>query len=392
MTVFLFIAHARNDTGAVHNSKKLLCDSHNANNHGSVNPHKDIEISGSSTSHNVKENRTVHTSSIAGKHKETEPNVNYECPPTSLPDIRSLEVCGSWIRTCHRECLCNKRESIVSIPKIVHFIKDGNLTFSDWLAIVAAKKYIKPFEINLYSHENTLPNCWMRRLRLIDRVRVINLSDKQWLESLNNVTVCHVEHQSDLLRNAILYHYGGIYMDTDAIATKSFDSLLNNHSVVLGRNMVNRIGNGLIISRQQSCLICDYATEACDSFDGSWTKHSTVSLSNIVDLNGTLYNDLLVLNYTSGFFPFSWKKIHFNELFDVESSEVDFSPTQVYALHLFGSKFPEKISERFQDLNWLNGSHSILATHLRTLINSQVLISHYLNETLCEDLPTNFLS
>ena len=312
------------------------------------------------------------------------------CPPSSTFDPRKVEVCGGWIRTCPRDCMCEKKESIVQIPRIVHFIKDGNLTFSDWLAVVAAEKYIKPIKINLYTREDVLPNCWMRRLHLINHVNRIELTAGQWLENLNNVTVSRIEHQSDLLRNALLFHYGGVYMDTDAIATKSFDALLANHSIVLGQNLVNRTGNGLIIARRRSCLICDYASQACDKFDGSWTKHSTSSLSSLVKNSGTKYN-LLLLDNNTGFFPFSWKEEHFNQLVDVNSTQIPFSPTQAYALHLFGSKFSEEIYERFGNLTWINESPSVLASHVRTLINSQLLKPDHLNETLCEELPPNLL-
>lgn len=314
-----------------------------------------------------------------------------KCPQTSakILDIKRLQPCGVWIRTCERECLC-KQNKPVAIPRVVHFIKDDNLTFSDWLAVIAAKKYIKPTKINLFTRDDISPNCWMRRLHLIDDVNIIGLTAEQWLEKVNNVTVPYVEHQSDLLRNAILYHYGGIYMDTDAFATKSFDSLLSGYSVVLGQNLVNKTGNGLILARRQSCLMCDYALLACDMYDGSWIKHSTVSLSTLVQMNDASYN-LLLLSNTSGFFPFSWKQKHFYQLFDLNSAQVSFSPTQVYALHLFGSKFPEEIMERFSNLTWINESPSILASHVRTLIHSQLLKHSHLNETVCINLPPKLL-
>ena len=312
-----------------------------------------------------------------------------KCPLTTatVTDIKQLEACSGWIRTCHRECLCEQSKTI---PRVVHFIKDDNLTFSDWLAVIAAMKYIKPTKINLFTRDDTAPNCWMRRLHLISDVNIIGLTAEQWLEKVNNITIPYVEHQSDLLRNAILYHYGGIYMDTDAIATKSFDSLLSKYSVILGQNLVNNTGNGLIVARRQSCLMCDYASSGCDTYDGSWTKHSTISLSDLVKMNNTKYN-LLLLSNTSGFFPFSWKEKHFHQLFDVNSTQVSFSTTQVYALHLFGSKFPEKITERFNNLTWINESPSILASHMRTLIHSQLLKPDHLNETMCINLPPKLL-
>ena len=230
----------------------------------------------------------------------------------------------------------------------------------------------------------------MKRLKLLHNVDIIGLTSKQWLDTLNSVLVTRVEHQSDLLRNAILYHYGGTYMDTDAIATKSFDPLLSNHSIVLGQNLVNLTGNGLIVARRQSCLICDYASLACDAYDGSWRKHSTVSLSNLIQMNTAKYN-LLLLSNTSGFFPFSWREEHFHQLFDVSSTNVSFSTNQVYALHLFGSKFPKEILNRFNNLTWINESPSILASHLRTVVHSQFLSPNHLNEAMCVNLPSNLL-
>ena len=353
----------------------------------------DYRVRRPSAKKNIKEDSQFHKALLNDTNGQQEENgeSNIMCPPLSTPDATKLDPCGDWIRTCHKECMCGQGEKTVQIPKVVHFIKDGNLTFSDWLAIVAAKKYIKPVEINLFTRQDIVPSCWMRRLHVIDSLRIVKLSDRQWLEHLNNVTVSYVEHQSDLLRNAILYYYGGIYMDTDAIATKSFDNLLRNYSVVLGRNLPNRIGNGLIIAQRRSCLICHYASQACANFDGSWTKHSTLSLSNLVKMNTTNYN-LKILNYTSGFFPFSWKERHFHQLFDTNASLIEFSPTQVYSLHLYGSKFYEEIAERFNNLTWIMESPSIVAKHLRTVINSQFLNSQHLNESLCVDLPLSLLS
>ena len=55
-----------------------------------------------------------------------------DCPSTTTApplDVKRLDPCGPWIRTCHRECQCSENSRKL-VPRVVHFIKDGNLTFS----------------------------------------------------------------------------------------------------------------------------------------------------------------------------------------------------------------------------------------------------------------------
>ena len=59
---------------------------------------------------------------------------------------------------------------------------------------------------------------------------------------------------SDYLRLWILYHEGGIYMDTDVQVIKSFDDLLSN-PMFLGYEMNDYIGTGIIGAEKNNTLL-----------------------------------------------------------------------------------------------------------------------------------------
>ena len=53
--------------------------------------------------------------------------------------------------------------------------------------------------------------------------------------------VKHYAHRADVLRLKLLYEHGGIYLDLDMVALRSFDPLLH-HDVVMSRELDGKIG------------------------------------------------------------------------------------------------------------------------------------------------------
>lgn len=299
--------------------------------------------------------------------KFTTPALNTLATPSHHPTTKELSNtssefygCGEWLKQCEKECSNGNGK----IPRLIHFIKDKDFSFMDWWAVMAARKYIKPDRIYFYSKEE-LEGCWWRRASKY--IQHVVLPEDQWVHSVNRIPVDRIEHQSDLLRNGILYHQGGIYMDTDAIATKSFDPLFDQH-VVLSKNVLQEVGNGLLMVEKHSCFICHYGKKACENFSGLWVTHSVRTLTHLVHRKLARYNGLVVLGHNDGFYPLSWFDDDQKILFEKNAETVGFNTHKVFALHLFTSAYKDLKKRCLGNFTWLSESPSVAASAAREVL------------------------
>ena len=143
---------------------------------------------------------------------------------------------------------------------MVYFIKvDSKFGFLDWVAVMAARAFVKPEKILLFSADK-LNSCWWNRTKPL--VTHVILPKHMWITKQNNIVLRYMAHKADFLRNALVYHLGGMYMDNDIVAVKSFEPLLYNQ-VVLSRQHGGPLGNGLMLARKHSCFMCSFAKHAC---------------------------------------------------------------------------------------------------------------------------------
>jgi hypothetical protein len=87
------------------------------------------------------------------------------------------------------------------------------------------KKYCPEYEIRLWN-ESTFDIEQNRFIREASELR-------QWA------------HVTDYVRLAVVYQFGGIYLDTDVELIKSFDNLINNYAGFAGFEHDNKIATGL---------------------------------------------------------------------------------------------------------------------------------------------------
>lgn len=123
------------------------------------------------------------------------------------------------------------------IPKIIHYCWFGNKPLPKLGAecIESWRKYLPDYEI-IEWNESNFP---------IDSISYTKEAAKseKWA------------FVSDYARFYILYHYGGIYMDTDVEVLKSLDPLLV-HQAFSGFESVDRVAPGLILgTEKQSSLM-----------------------------------------------------------------------------------------------------------------------------------------
>jgi len=211
------------------------------------------------------------------------------------------------------------------------------------------------------------------------------LCEMTWVNTVNGYKVTELAHKTDFMKNALLYILGGIYFNTDSIATKSFDDLLHGYQAVVSIQVSKMPGNGLLVAQKGSCFMCAFAKQACRNFDGHWDTHSVQTLDSL--LATRLYKNVKVLEYANGFFPFGWNKVDVQPLNEEDMNTLPFSLLQVYAVHLYNSGVFTKIYRpNFYNYTWLIGSPSTAAHAIRAAFSSW-FNETYFNVSLCIDPP-----
>ena len=116
------------------------------------------------------------------------------------------------------------------IPKIVHFIfglkgPDPPMRLENYLSVKSAHMNIKPDKIYFHYHWEPVGPWWNLTKTLVTLSR-IPLPTEIYGNALD-----HFAHKSDVVRLQMLIKHGGIYLDLDVLALKSFDALLQNDFV-----------------------------------------------------------------------------------------------------------------------------------------------------------------
>ena len=148
-----------------------------------------------------------------------------------------------------------RAQSSFLVPNIVHYVWFNKLTrafqFHHMLSILSVDKYIKPDVI--YFHTNKVPTgtYWNQVLEVQNfqvllrepdnKVFGVRLKNRQGYET----TLSNVE------RVKIVYEFGGIYMDLDYIALKSFDTL-RKYACTLGYERDGLVCGGVIVCARES--------------------------------------------------------------------------------------------------------------------------------------------
>ena len=269
-----------------------------------------------------------------------------------------LNGCGEWTKTCEKECVSTLEGGI---PRLVHFIKvDSSFGFLDWVAVMAARKMIKPEKIFIFS-ASELNSCWWNHTKPF--VTHIILPKQAWVTKQNNIVLHEPAHKADFLRTALVYHFGGMYMDNDIVAVKSFDPLLNNQ-VVLSQQNEGTPNNGLMMARKHSCFMCRFARLACQRYDGGWSTHSVETLDWIVNHELEKFHNVSILSFEHGFFQFGWNYDDLRKLFELDMDSIKFNISDVYSLH-YSNHVIANFRKYFRDKTWLFKSSSAGATAIR---------------------------
>ncbi|GLJ40756.1 hypothetical protein SUGI_0842690 [Cryptomeria japonica] len=120
------------------------------------------------------------------------------------------------------------------------------------------------------------------------------------------------QNLSNISRLAVLYKYGGIYIDSDVIILKSMAKLRN----VIGAQSVdplgqwNRLNNAVLVFEKGHPLVWEFIEEIARSFNGSQWGHNGPYLATRVVRKITHRSDVLfhILSPVA-FYPVNWNQI-----------------------------------------------------------------------------------
>lgn len=194
------------------------------------------------------------------------------------------------------------------IPKIVHFIWLDNpeLNFMTYLTIRSAIVSIRPERINLHYTSLNETNQWFLELR--DHLYLVPHDlQKEYPKQLEEKW--EVKNISDLLRLDAIDKEGGIYLDTDVIALRPFDNLLNSRTdAVLGYADADRnaVSNSIIVGRRGSSFIQRWRA-SYENLSSSEDDHHAIALPKKLSL--VYADDVCVLSPIAFSWP-TWSENH----------------------------------------------------------------------------------
>eukprot|EP00929_Paragymnodinium_shiwhaense_P033671 TRINITY_DN18450_c0_g1_i10.p1 TRINITY_DN18450_c0_g1~~TRINITY_DN18450_c0_g1_i10.p1 ORF type:complete len:898 (+),score=161.13 TRINITY_DN18450_c0_g1_i10:232-2925(+) len=198
------------------------------------------------------------------------------------------------------------------IPNIVHFVlTDRDTRFFDWTCYAAVKsawERLRPTELMVHLLDGVEPTTanewWLAALRYVTRVLPFDRAAVPI--EINGVYLRHPAMIGDFYRMQVLYDWGGIYMDTDAMSLRSFDELRWYRAVFArqgGKEL--RPAVGLMMFEPRSSITARLLGKMKEAYDGVWAVHSVHALDQA--LRESPPRGAAILGHNAGgFFASSW--------------------------------------------------------------------------------------
>ncbi|XP_057467678.1 uncharacterized protein LOC130757044 [Actinidia eriantha] len=119
------------------------------------------------------------------------------------------------------------------------------------------------------------------------------------------------QNLSNLIRLAVLYKYGGVYLDTDFVVLKDFSGLRNS----IGAQSVDRDGNwtrlnnAVLVFDKNHPLLYKFMEEFASTFDGNkWGYNGPYLVSRVVERMERRERNFTILP-PMAFYPVDWTRI-----------------------------------------------------------------------------------
>ncbi|KAF5773731.1 putative lactosylceramide 4-alpha-galactosyltransferase [Helianthus annuus] len=144
-----------------------------------------------------------------------------------------------------------------------------------------------------------------------------NTPAQSWLDHIKNGKrnpgkIPLAQNLSNLIRLAVLYKYGGVYIDTDFIILKDFSGLRNSIGAQSASRSGNwtRLNNAVLVFDKNHKLLYKFMEEFAATFDGNkWGHNGPYLVSRVVEREAAK----LELNFTvlppKAFYPVDWTRV-----------------------------------------------------------------------------------
>lgn len=149
------------------------------------------------------------------------------------------------------------------------------------------------------------------------------------------------QNLSNLMRLAVLYKYGGVYLDTDFIVLKPLTGLRNSigaQSVDVASKNWTRLNNAVLIFDMKHPLLWSFLEEFASTFDGNrWGHNGPYLVSRVVQRVETTPGLNFIVLPPMAFYPVDWTKI--GGLFERPKSEAQSRWVKAKLLQLSGDTY-----------------------------------------------------
>ncbi|XP_020206557.1 lactosylceramide 4-alpha-galactosyltransferase [Cajanus cajan] len=121
------------------------------------------------------------------------------------------------------------------------------------------------------------------------------------------------QNLSNLIRLAVLYKYGGVYIDADFIVLKPLTGLRNSigaQSMNLDSKHWTRLNNAVLIFDRRHPLLHRFISEFSSTFDGNkWGHNGPYLVSRVIKRLGKRHDFNFTILPPMAFYPVDWNKI-----------------------------------------------------------------------------------
>lgn len=202
-----------------------------------------------------------------------------------------------------------------------------------------------------------------------------------WLEEMNSGNkdpgyIPLSQNLSNLIRLAMLYKYGGLYVDTDIIVLKDFSELRNTigaQSVDSVTKQWTRLNTAIMIFDINHPILLDFMQEFASSFDGNkWGYNGPYLVSRVIERVGNTPGYNLTILPPKAFYPVDWIRIgklfkkpeNESESILVESKLNELSEGKTYAVHLWNKRSRELDIEEGSVVARLISNHCVVCVDI----------------------------
>lgn len=163
------------------------------------------------------------------------------------------------------------------VPNIVHYIwyntKRAPFKFHQMLSVMSADKFIKPDVIYFHTDNEPTGEFW-ERTKKISRLKIIKRNPPTRLFGEDVKPPKFYTSHSNVDRVKVLMEYGGIYLDFDVFAIRSFDEL-RKHVCTIGFESEKKSCGSIIICSKDAFFLILWINSYFDDYRADEWAYNT---------------------------------------------------------------------------------------------------------------------